>query len=165
MKIFKDWNLFEKIWLGTFVLINIIIAVISKDSLLGFTASVTGIICVVLVAKGKVSNYFFGVINVLLYGYLSLSAKYYGEAMLNLIYFLPMQFIGLWIWLKNKTTIDEVSEVKAEKMTLKELADKLSVDKSYISKVENGVINPSVGFFYRIMNALGLNVEITKTIG
>ena len=121
MKIFKDWNLFEKIWLGTFVLINIIIAVISKDSLLGFTASVTGIICVVLVAKGKVSNYFFGVINVLLYGYLSLSAKYYGEAMLNLIYFLPMQFIGLWIWLKNKTTIDEVSEVKAEKMTLKDI--------------------------------------------
>ena len=54
---------------------------------------------------------------------------------------------------------------KAEKMTQKELADKLSVDKSYISKVENGVINPSVGFFYRIMNALGLNVEITKTIG
>ena len=121
MKIFKDWNLFEKIWLGTFVLINIIIAVISKDSLLGFTASVTGIICVVLVAKGKVSNYFFGVINVLLYGYLSLSAKYYGEAMLNLIYFLPMQFVGLWIWLKNKTTIDEVSEVKAEKMTLKDI--------------------------------------------
>ena len=54
---------------------------------------------------------------------------------------------------------------KAEKLTQKELADKLSVDKSYISKVENGVINPSVGFFYRIMNALGLNVEITKTIG
>ena len=54
---------------------------------------------------------------------------------------------------------------KAEKMTQQELADKLSVDKSYISKVENGVINPSVGFFYRIMNALGLNVEITKTIG
>ena len=54
---------------------------------------------------------------------------------------------------------------KSEKMTQQELADKLSVDKSYISKVENGVINPSVGFFYRIMNALGLNVEITKTIG
>lgn len=54
---------------------------------------------------------------------------------------------------------------KSEKMTQKELADKLGVNKSYISKIENGVVNPSVGFFYRIMNALDLNVEITKTIG
>lgn len=54
---------------------------------------------------------------------------------------------------------------KSEKMTQQELADKLGVNKSYISKIENGVVNPSVGFFYRIMNALGLNVEITKTIG
>lgn len=54
---------------------------------------------------------------------------------------------------------------RSEKMTQKELAEKLGVDKSYISKIENGVINPSVGFFYRVMNALGLNVEITKTVG
>ena len=54
---------------------------------------------------------------------------------------------------------------RAEKMTQTALAEKLGVDKSYISKIENGVVNPSVGFFYRIINALGLNVEITKTIG
>ncbi len=53
---------------------------------------------------------------------------------------------------------------KSEKMTQTELAEKLGVNKSYISKIENGVINPSVGFFYRLMNALGLHVEITKTV-
>ncbi len=54
---------------------------------------------------------------------------------------------------------------KSEKMTQKELADKLGVNKSYISKIENGVVSPSVALFYRIMNALGLNVEITKIVG
>lgn len=54
---------------------------------------------------------------------------------------------------------------KSEKMTQKELADKLGVNKSYISKIENGVVSPSVAVFYRIMNALGLSVEITKVIG
>ncbi|HBG42425.1 MAG TPA: transcriptional regulator [Porphyromonadaceae bacterium] len=54
---------------------------------------------------------------------------------------------------------------KSEKMTQTELAERLGVHKSYISKVENGVVNPSVGFFYRIMNALGLQVEINKRMG
>jgi len=39
------------------------------------------------------------------------------------------------------------------------------VDKSYISKIENGVVNPSVGFFYRIMHALNLRIEITREVG
>ena len=36
--------------------------------------------------------------------------------------------------------------------------------KSYISRIENGDINPSIGTFYRIMNALGLRIEIVKPI-
>ncbi len=54
---------------------------------------------------------------------------------------------------------------KEARMTQGELAAKLNVTKSYISRVENGFINPSVTVFYRIINALGMRVEIVKPIG
>jgi DNA-binding XRE family transcriptional regulator len=54
---------------------------------------------------------------------------------------------------------------KEAKITQSELAKRISSTKSYISRIENGAIDPSVGTFYRIMNALGMKIEIVKPIG
>jgi DNA-binding XRE family transcriptional regulator len=51
------------------------------------------------------------------------------------------------------------------KMTQSELAKRANVTKSYISRVENGIITPTVSMFYRIIEALGMRIEIVKTIG
>lgn len=51
------------------------------------------------------------------------------------------------------------------KVTQAELAKRINATKSYISRLENGTINPSVGTFYRIMNALNLRIEIVKPLG
>jgi len=53
---------------------------------------------------------------------------------------------------------------KEAKVTQSELAKRISSTKSYISRIENGAIDPSVGTFYRIMNALGMKIEIVKPI-
>lgn len=53
---------------------------------------------------------------------------------------------------------------KEAKMTQTQLASRINATKSYISRIERGDITPSVGVFYRIMNALGLRVEIVKPI-
>lgn len=54
---------------------------------------------------------------------------------------------------------------KEAHMTQSELAARLNVTKSYISRVENGLITPSVTMFYRFIEALGMRVEIVKPIG
>ena len=53
---------------------------------------------------------------------------------------------------------------KGAKISQAELAKRINSTKSYISKVENGIIVPSVGAFYRIINALGMRVEVVKPI-
>ena len=51
---------------------------------------------------------------------------------------------------------------KQEKVTQAELASRIGSTKSYISKIENGSMTPSVSTFYRIIHALGLRVDISK---
>ena len=53
---------------------------------------------------------------------------------------------------------------KSEKITQQELASRIGLDKSYISKIESGSIEPGVGTFYRIIDALGLRVDIVKPV-
>ena len=54
---------------------------------------------------------------------------------------------------------------KEVKMTQEELAKRTGTTKSYISRIENGAISPSVGVFYRFIAALGMRIEIIKSIG
>ena len=51
---------------------------------------------------------------------------------------------------------------KSEKITQKELAERVGVNKAYISKIEQGIIEPGISMFYRIASALGLSVEINR---
>lgn len=85
------------------------------DSPLGYLASVTGVICVFLVNMRKLSNYFWGVINVTAYGYVSYQASYLGDFTLNIFFYLPIQFIGAYMWATRMDTID--SNVVARKIT------------------------------------------------
>ena len=54
---------------------------------------------------------------------------------------------------------------KEVKMTQSELAQRAGTTKSYISKIENGAIEPGVGLFFRLINAMGLRLDISKPLG
>lgn len=119
MNILKDWNLFEKLWLVIFIGVILAVSIIFDDTLIGTTASITGVLCVILVAKGKISNYFFGAINTALYAYISYQTQLYGEVMLNALFYFPIQFIGFYMWKRNMSKNElGVSTVKAKTLTL-----------------------------------------------
>ena len=50
------------------------------------------------------------------------------------------------------------------KVTQAELAKRINSTKSYISRVENGDIIPSVAKFWEMITSLGMRVEIVKPI-
>lgn len=54
-----------------------------------------------LCAGGKKSQYYWGFVNIIAYIIIALINKYYGEVMLNALYYLPTQFIGLYVWGKH----------------------------------------------------------------
>ncbi|MBQ7996038.1 MAG: helix-turn-helix transcriptional regulator [Paludibacteraceae bacterium] len=54
---------------------------------------------------------------------------------------------------------------KEEHITQTELARRTGTSKSYISRIENGLIDPTISSFMRIVDALGLRFELTRTIG
>ncbi len=49
---------------------------------------------------------------------------------------------------------------KESKITQKELAEKSGIDKSYISRIETGLIQPTFSTFLKLINAMGKQIEI-----
>ena len=114
---FKGWSKFELCWLVLSTVIMIVLSIIWGDNTLALISGITGILGVVLAAKGKVSTYFFATINVAIYSYLTFNNHLYGEFMLNAFYYIPMNFIGFYLWSRHK---DEKSgEVEGKALTPK----------------------------------------------
>ena len=98
-----DWFLIAGV-----IVTNIIYSVLTCTmDVVGSIAGITGVLCVVLVAKGSIWNYAFGLVNVSLYAWISYKAALYGDAGLNALYYLPMQFIGWWQWRKRGAAMSE----------------------------------------------------------
>lgn len=99
-KFFADWTKFEKGLMIVATALMIVLSFIWKDTPIGTLSAVTGVISVVLCAKGRVSNYVFGMVYVTAYAYVAFQNKLYGEVMMNLLYYVPMNVIGFITWTK-----------------------------------------------------------------
>jgi nicotinamide mononucleotide transporter len=93
-----DWFLI----IGTTVVSAVSSVVSGNWDTLGFIVAVTGIINLVLCARGNIWNYAFGIVYNAIYVYISWKSRLYADSAIYLLYYLPMQFIGWINWAKNQ---------------------------------------------------------------
>lgn len=113
---FTGWGKYERWYAIGLIALQIGFYVIYPDSILGFITGVSGTVCVLLVAKRKLSNYLFGFIQTGIALILGFQAGLIGETGENIFYFVS-QILGIKEWNKNK---DEDDEVITKKFNIKQ---------------------------------------------
>ena len=115
------WNgytLFEKIFLASMVLLQVIVYCFVPDTPIGMICGIAGCICVVLTAKGKISSYIFNFIQMITYMIICWDLALYLEFGEQVFYFIACIF-GVILWKKNMTKNEDGTEqVKAKKFKL-----------------------------------------------
>lgn len=128
----KSLTRFEKIWLIVFsvaiLLTTLVFSYLYTDYtniwnillnwVLSPLSALTGVLCVVLAAKGHIATWWVGLINSATYGLIAWLSGYYGDWMLNWFYFIPTQLVIYWVWRRNLTN----KIVKMKKMNIKQIA-------------------------------------------
>lgn len=113
----KGWRPTELLWLAFSLCSITALSIYWGESLLGIIAATAGVAYTVLAGKGKISCFFFGLINTPLYAYIAFKSGYYGDFSLNVYYF-AMMFPGIAAWAKNAST-DAEEGVRRIKLTIK----------------------------------------------
>ena len=114
----KGYSLFDRLFLIGMLLLQIVIFILHPDSLIGIISGISGVISVVLCAKGKISFYYIGFIQTISYLFLAWDNRFYGEVIENIFYLVTMVW-GIFIWQKSLTkTSDGSTQVIVKKFTM-----------------------------------------------
>lgn len=174
----KGWKPFDIIWLVLASVIITTITLLTTDTetfgqshpalsmgvvkacvVCSIVAAIIGVINVVLGGKGKLSNYFFGVISALLMIYINLTVKNYG-IMLVSVYNLVMQFVGFRVWSKNM----DASTHEVKKIHMKKGKRWLYVSILAASTVVLGFIMRQVDDAYPFVDAFITSAQVLAMI-
>lgn len=115
----NGYHIFEKIYLISMIILQVIVFILSPDTPLNIIAGIAGVISVILCAKGKISFYFVGFIQTIIYLYLSFEQKFYGEVIENIFYLVTM-VLGIFVWKKNMNeNEDGTKQIVAKKFKVR----------------------------------------------
>ena len=114
----SGWSKYEAIFVPFFLLLIFSVSVYMKDSQVATASALFGLTYTILAGKGKISCFFFGLQGTLCYSYLSFENAIYGNMLLYMGYYFPMQILGIFKW-KNNLKKDN-NEIKKTMLSNKE---------------------------------------------
>lgn len=116
----NGYSAFDKAFMLGMLILQIVVYIFNPDSVLGIITGISGVISVVLCAKGKISFYFIGLVQTITYLFLAWQNRFYGEVIENVFYLVTMVW-GIFVWKAHLTTDEEGStQVDAMKFTAKQ---------------------------------------------
>lgn len=116
-KEFGNLSRFDITFMAAMLAMQIVVFCIAPDSLISIIAGISGVISVVLCARGKISFYFIGFVQTISYLYLAWQNRFYGEVIENVFYLVTMVW-GIFVWNKNlKVDEDGGQQVITKKFT------------------------------------------------
>lgn len=101
-KIFKDWNIFEFIFLIVGVTIETVLFIVFGNKWYGLVYTLLYFLTALLMAKRKRACCLIGIISTGFYAMVAYYQRYYGEMIVALLFTLPLMIFTLITWSTNK---------------------------------------------------------------
>ena len=114
----SGWGKYERIIFPLEILLITLIAIYMKDKTAALISAVCGICATTTAGKGKISCYMFGMVANICYSYISYKNGFCGNLCLNMLYYFPMQFVGIVKWKKHMK--QDKQEVYKTSLSVKE---------------------------------------------
>ena len=164
---FNNFGKYERILFPIIILLIVIISIIIGDNKIALVSAICGISYTILAGKGKISCYFIGMIGTFCYSYLSFINGFFGNLALYMLYYFPMEIIGIYKWKKHLKK--ETQEVIKTKLSNKErvvyfvVASIFSVLVSFVLKFL-GDSKPFIDGFATVFSILGQWLTVKRCI-
>lgn len=121
-------------WFNAFILIGMTLSMAILTAMKLFRAetgqamliaaafgSLMGVLSTVCSANAKILTFVFGFFDVTIYGIMCLMGGNYGNGLMHILYFMPMQFVGFFQW-RRRTSTGGVGKLSARRLGGRKLA-------------------------------------------
>jgi len=86
-------------------------------TVLNFISAICGVFCVFFCAKANISNFAFATVNTIVYAIYLVYWKIWGTAALEILYYLPMNFVSWYFWAKHRDK-EITQKTKTKRLTM-----------------------------------------------
>ena len=164
---FKPRKCLEILSLCLIYLILIINAIIVKDSLIAFVSAFCGITYTVMAGKGNPFCYVIGVTGSGFYAYLAFHNALWGNLILYLAYYIPMQVLGFFRWRKHlKKDKNEIikSSLSKKELVLTTLLTAIFSIISILCLIVVGDKSPVIDGITTVFSITGMYLTVKRSI-